>query len=446
MKKYFIISLVSCILIFIGGHVKAATFKITASTAQVNPNGSFSVSVGGDCIGRVNLSISNGTLSENSVWVEQNYKTVNVKAGSSGEVTITATPTAGFSDSDANEYKPGARSTKVKIISNTNNSTSQEKPNTQKPTSQPNNNNPVKKTQTVIEEKSSNNLLSSLSTNIGNLVPNFDANITEYTVELPKDTKKLSINAQSQDTKSTVSGIGEFDVIPGENTIIVKVTAENGNEKTYTIKAHVDETPQVYLKYKNEEIGVVRNLKDITIPEGFKEKQHVINEYTINIFDNEHFIIIYGINSENIKNFYIVDIQKNECVTKIIPTTIGKHFFYLVDLQEEKEGFEISTIMIEDKEIVGYKFKNGFTDYFLLSVMNNEGKMIDYLYEMKEGTLQLYLESAPINYNHYKELVKEINNKQIIIYILITVIVITTIGGVVLFLKLRKGKLDEKNH
>lgn len=436
-------------LIFLGGHVKAATFKITASATQVNPNGSFTVSVGGDCIGRVNLSISNGTLSENSVWVEQNYKTVNVKAGSSGEVTITATPTTGFSDADANEYKPGSRSTKVKIINNTNNFTPQEKPNTQqpntqKPTNQPNNNNQVKKPQTIIEEKSSNNLLSSLSTNIGNLVPNFDANITEYTVELSKDTKKLSINAQSQDGKATVTGIGEIDVNPGENVIIVKVVAENGDEKTYTIKAHVDETPQIYLKYKNEEIGVVRNLKDIIIPEGFKEKQHVINEYTIKIFDNEYFAIICGINSENIKDFYIIDTQKNECVSKIIPITIGKHSFYLVDLQEEKEGFELSTTKIEDKEIVGYKFKNGFTDYFLLSVMNNEGKMIDYLYETKEGSLQLYLASAPIHYNEYKELVKEINNKQIIIYILTTVIVITTIGIIFLFLKLKKGKLDEK--
>ena len=106
----------------------------------------------------------------------------------------------------------------------------------------------------------------------------------------------------------------------------------------------------------------------------------------------------------------------------------------------------MSSITIEEKEIKGYKFKNGFADYFLLPVMNNEGKMIDYLYETKEGTLQIYLGSAPINYNQYKELIKEVNNKQIVIYILITVLLLNTTGLILLFLKLRKGKLNEEVH
>ena len=182
MKKWLTISLFCFILILCGGYVDAASFKITASTSQINPNGSFSVSVGGDCIGKVNLSVTNGTLSTNSVWVEQNYQTVSVKAGSSGSVTITATPAVGFSDADANEYKPGSRSVKVTIINSNNNSTPAEKPNNQTSNNPSNSqsNNIIKKPQTVIEEKSSNNLLSSLSINVGNLVPNFDSNVSEY--------------------------------------------------------------------------------------------------------------------------------------------------------------------------------------------------------------------------------------------------------------------------
>lgn len=448
MKKWLTISLFCFILILCGGYVDAASFKITASTSQINPNGSFSVSVGGDCIGKVNLSVTNGTLSTNSVWVEQNYQTVSVKAGSSGSVTITATPAVGFSDADANEYKPGSRSVKVTIINSNNNSTPAEKPNNQTSNNPSNSqsNNIIKKPQTVIEEKSSNNLLSSLSINVGNLVPNFDSNVSEYNLELTKDIKTISINAISQDSKSRINGIGDINVQPGENIITITVIAENGAEKIYTIKAYVDETPQVYLKYKDKEIGIVRNLKDVTIPEGFNEKQHQVNDNSISIFDNGHFSIIYGIDNENNKNFYIIDTQKNECINKIIPTTINKHFFYLVDVQEEKEGFEMSSITIGEKEIKGYKFKNGFADYFLLPVMNNEGKMIDYLYETKEGTLQIYLGSAPINYNQYKELIKEVNNKQIVIYILITVLLLNTTGLILLFLKLRKGKLNEEVH
>lgn len=458
MKKSFIISLFIFILMIYGGYVEAATFKITASTKNVNPDGTFSISVGGDCIGRVNLSVTNGTLSNSSVWVEQNYQTVNVKAGSSGVVTITATPVAGFSDADANEYKPGAKSVRV-TINNTNNSN---QPNTDvnnnnsnnnnntstpsaKPNTKPSTNQPEKKPQTIIEEKSSNNLLATLTTNIGTLEPNFDTNIGEYAIKL-KEEQPILISAVSQDSKAKVNGGGEINLGFGENVITITVIAENGEERIYTIKAYVDDTPQVYLKYKEKEIGVVRNLKEVTIPEGFQKKQHTVNEYSISVFNNEKFSIICGIDTEGNKNFYTIDTENNECINKIIPITINKHSFFLGDWQEEKEGFEFSTITIQGKEIKGYKFKEGFSDYFLLSAMNNNGEIVEYLYEMKEGTLQLYLDSAPINYSQYKELIKEVENKQIIIYVLVSILILSAICYIFLFWKLRKGKLNEEIH
>ncbi len=463
MKKWFAIMLFSFVLMIGGGSVEAASFRITASASKVNPNETFRVSVGGDCIGRVNLSVKNGTLSESSVWVEQNSQTVNVKAGNSGSVTITATPTVGFSDADGNEYKPGSRSVTVSIEvpskpstpsggSNTpstgNSSNQNTKPNTQT-NSQPNRNQAkptVNNQQTVVQEKSSNNLLSSLSINMGTLEPEFNANVTEYSVKLPKEAKTISLQAVCQDSKATVTGIGDISVEAGENIIAITVVAENGEERKYMLKAYVDETPNVYLTYKNTQIGVVRNLRDVVIPEGFSEKQHKVNEQEIRVYDNGHFSMIYGVDHENNKNFYMVDMEKNECIYKIIPITIQNHFFFLGDWQEEKEGFEISSRTIEEKEIMGYQFKNGFADYFLLSVMNKEGERLEYLYEAKEGTLQRYLGSAPVKYEEYEQLISKGKNQQIIIYSLITVIGVAIIGFAIVGFKLRKEKVDEEVH
>ncbi len=439
-------------------NVEAASFKITASSTKVNPNGSFTVSVGGDCIGRVNLSVTNGTLSANSVWVEQNYQTVSVKAGNSGTVTVTATPAVGFSDADANEYKPGTRSAKVSIIAPTISTPTEkpttQKPNTQQPTTKPNNptqkpqNNATTKpnTEGEVKEKSSNNLLSALTTNVGNLEPVFDANINEYNIKLPGDTQTISINAETADSKSQVEGLGENKLQVGENIINIKVIAEDNSEKIYTIKVYVDETPQVYLKYRDKEIGVVTNLKDITIPEGFNKKEYTIKEHTISIFNNEKFSIFYGVDNENNKSFYIIDTEKNECTNKMIPLKIDNRNLYLLDTYREKEGFEISLITIEEKEITGYKFKEGFENYYLLNAINNEGENIEYLYETKEKTLQLYSNSAPITYNQYEGMIKEINMKNIIIYSLVIILVLYTIAVIFIILKLRKGKLDEKVH
>ncbi len=457
MRKWFTIIVFGLMLILWNKNVEAASFKISASSTKVNPNGSFTVSVGGDCIGRVNLSVTNGTLSTSSVWVEQNYQTVSVKAGNSGTVTVTATPAVGFSDADANEYKPGARSAKVSIIAPST-STPSDKPTTQPPSTQnpntkPNNsnqkpqNNVTQKPNTQeVEEKSSNNLLASLNTSVGTLEPAFDANVGEYNITLPSGTQMISINAETADNKSRVEGLGETKLEAGDNTITIKVIAEDNSEKIYTIKAYVDETPQVYLKYRDKEIGVVTNLKDIAILEGFSKKEHKAKEHTISIFDNEHFSIIYGIDEEKNKNFYIIDTEKNECINKIIPITVANRKYYFLDTYKEKEGFEISTIKIEEKEIGVYKFKEGFEDYYLVNIINNEGEIKEYLYETKEKTLQLYTNSAPVSYEKYEELIKETNTKNIIIIISIVFIVIYTICLVILIIKLRKGKSDEKVH
>lgn len=113
-KLFLFASLITSI--FCSMPADAASFSMTASSAQVTPGASFTISVGGDCIGRVNLSASGGSISQSAVWVEENRQTVSVTAGNSGTVTITATPEAGFSDSDGNEYKPGSRSVSVKVV------------------------------------------------------------------------------------------------------------------------------------------------------------------------------------------------------------------------------------------------------------------------------------------------------------------------------------------
>ena len=206
MKRYFGVTIIVVffLLVIAGVPVDAASFGISSSTGQVAPNQSFTVSIGGQCIGRVNISVSNGTVSTSSIWVEQNYVQVTVTAGSSGSVTVTATPTPGFSDPDANEYTPGSRSTTVTIYEAPTTSTEPGQPpvTTNKPTTKPN----------KVEQKSSNNLLSSLTVENNQLLPNFDANVGEYAVNLPAGTNKINITANAADTKATLEGTGEIQL------------------------------------------------------------------------------------------------------------------------------------------------------------------------------------------------------------------------------------------
>ncbi|MCI9246708.1 MAG: cadherin-like beta sandwich domain-containing protein [Clostridia bacterium] len=212
MKKYIgILIMIVFALILWGVPVKAASFGMSSSKRQVKPNESFTVSVGGQCIGRVNISVSNGTASTSSVWVEENYVPVTIRAGGSGSVTITATPTVGFSNPDGDEYSPGARSTTVTIYQKPTSST------TQKPTT--NNNKPTTNTNTSTskpnqeeKKKSSNNMLSSLTIENSNLSPKFDKNVSKYEVNLPANTDKIKISAKAEHAKAKVEGTGEISL------------------------------------------------------------------------------------------------------------------------------------------------------------------------------------------------------------------------------------------
>lgn len=402
----------------------AASFNLTSSTKQVSPNGTFTVSVGGDCIGRVNITVSNGTPSTSSVWVEQGYQTITVKAGSSGSVTVTASPVTGFSDPDANIYNPGSRSVTVNISSPSNPSTSQTKPTTQtKPPVQA----PV---------KSSNNNLSSLTTSIGELSPKFNSDTNEYSLNLPGDITSIKIDATSSDSKAKINGLGDVSLKPGNNTINITVTAENGSTKDYKINVYVDDTPQITINYKGNKIGVIRNFEGVTIPQGFTENTKEIDNHTITLFTNKNITVIYGLNEKNEKYFYLYDDIKNECLSKFIPLSIGNHNLYIIDPTFKNNNLTLSTITISDEKIDCYKFGDNVDNYCLISSINTDGKALEYLYESTENTVQLYPSFLASS-------LEKSNN--VIVYILSAFLLLSVCISAFLFYKLISGGKHEKS-
>ncbi len=91
------------------------------------------------------------------------------------------------------------------------------------------------KTVNVVKAKSTNNYLSSLKVD-GATVANFNKNTTSYnlgTVETAKTS--INITATAEDSSATVSGTGTKTLKEGKNTFTIKVTAENGSAKSYTL-------------------------------------------------------------------------------------------------------------------------------------------------------------------------------------------------------------------
>lgn len=118
------------------------------------------------------------------------------------------------------------------------------KPTTPKPTTPtkpttPSNNNTTKPNTntTTTVTKSNNSKLSSLRVAEGAISPEFSRDVYEYSISVPNDIEKLSIEAITDNSKATFSITGNDALQVGQNTIEVIVTAENGKKATYKIYA-----------------------------------------------------------------------------------------------------------------------------------------------------------------------------------------------------------------
>lgn len=84
--------------------------------------------------------------------------------------------------------------------------------------------------------KSSNNFLKSLSVKKYSITPDFDKQTINYEITEEITDNYVEITADTDDEKSSVSGVGKVQLKSGENNLKIDVKAENGTVRTYFIK------------------------------------------------------------------------------------------------------------------------------------------------------------------------------------------------------------------
>lgn len=399
MKKGFKIFITSLILMMTLSieNIYAAGFSVSRSTSSVSPGGRFTVSISCQGAGQFSVSASNGSVSSGSLWVDGSGS-VTVTAGSSGTVTVSvsAVDATGYDESSIT----GSRSVSVSINTpTTSNDSNSSQTNLSSSSSNTTNNNTTTNETTNQEaqqeetKKSNNNNLSSLTLSTGTLSPEFNSNQTNYEVNVDAKMTEITIDAKASDSKASITGTGKHELQVGSNTFEIKCKAENGSVKTYTITINVDETPLVYLKHGKQKLGVVRNVKDLGIPESFEATTIKIDDQDVTAYhsNNMNKTILYLVNEKNEKNFYLYD--EKEGVTSIfIPVTLLGRNVYIIDVNKDDvkvSNTKYNKIQIDNNTLNGWTFKDN-KNYSLIMVMNAQGEKVIYQYEATENTLQLY--------------------------------------------------------
>ena len=367
--KFLIISifLVLPIKVFASGSVSVSTTSISITEGE---SASFTITANNSA-GRVDIFSSNqvvAQVSETSIFLDNNSKTISITNSGSGSATITIrlVDVATFDREELNNEYTINVVAKAKTPDYTNDVDDNPPSgggNTNPPTpSTPTNPEPTP-TPTPEPTKSSNTDLKSLTVSGYSVKKEND----KYTLTVPNNVDKIKISAQASDSKSKIDGIGEKKLSLGENSFNIVVTAEDGSKKTYNLVVTRKKD-----KYYLSDLDALLSSNDNIIT--LKEND-VVTEVQLNkIKASKKTIYLNKYNDKNeLLYSYIIDGNKLNEVSKF-STEITSEF-----IKSDKIGLNVET---KDKIPQGIKVK------YNISTLNQDSKK-NKLYEYNGTDLNL---------------------------------------------------------
>ena len=298
-------------------YANAAYISISLDKTTASPGETISGTISSDCVGRVNLSSSNGTISTDRVWIEGGSQSFTITVGNSGTASISASPEGGIMSSGGTDITVEGASTIISIA--TSNGSSSSGGSSSGSSSSSGSTTGVSTTST---QESSNANLSNLGIR-PNDFSGFTPGTTTYNVTVPEDVESVEVYATAQDSGATISGTGNKTLEYGENALSVVVTAEDGTTKTYTI--NVTREGEESTEEQTEIINGLSNIKigDLELTPSFKTD---VYEYTVKYIGEDTSLDIQTVATDP---SYTVEILGNE---------------------ELKEGENTITILVSDSE------------------------------------------------------------------------------------------------
>lgn len=380
IKKVFIFSAIFVFMIY-GEKVDAAGISVTASNSVITKGESVKVIA---TFSSSSLTfLSEGTLNCSGAGVNNKFElgsgqkmneaatlsySFSIKPTSSGTVTCSTSGAKMVEATDPNTWQDVSGSVTITVKA------------------------PVVVSKPT-KEYSSNNYLKSLGIDGFDITPSFDKEVSEYSIEVPNGTEKVTINAEKDNSYAKVSGDGEVSVTEGANKIEIKVTAENGNERVYVINVTVKELDPIEVTIDKKKYTIIRKEGILEEVDNYEKSTVKIGEEDVLCYRNKVTnTLLVGIkDSEGNASYYIYN-EKDNSYTKYNGIHIGNIYLSILDMPRDKipSGYTKKLFEYENNKITGYVSDVSSSFYLIYGQNELTGKKNIYVYDKEEASLSRY--------------------------------------------------------
>ena len=311
-------------------------------------------------------------------------------------------------------------------------------------------NSSTSKTVTIItpEQKkatySSDNNLAKLGVEGFTITPSFNKNTTSYSLEVENEVTKIKVTGTKNDSKASIKGIGEHNLEEGTNKIEVKVTAQNGNSKTYVINVTRKELAPIIVKVDDKEYNVVRKEELLTEPNStFTKSTLTLEEETIPCLKNETSgITLLGLKDSE-GNVTLFEYRNGEYVKY---NEIKEADLIIVPTNKKVDNilyYEETELDINGTKYLAYTRDNVF--YILKGKNIATGEENTYQYNSKDGSIQVFnnkdlTDLISVNLTTEKRIMK-----RNIVIVALSLLLLFTYVGILISMISRKRKSKKKN-
>lgn len=444
MKKivnYIIFTIVAFLTFISTNYAYEFDVEITSNTVTVGNSVKMTVKAIG-IGGKFTLSSSDtsiATIDKSSQWIENESTNFVITTKKAGTVNFIITP--------SNVSTTGSSPTDVYINPIMKTITVNNKP-TSNPSTGGNNSGTTTNT-TPTKKKSTNNYLSSLTIEGYTLDKEFKKEETEYSIMVENDVNKIKINAQLDDSCAKVTGIGEVEVKEGINKLEIKVTAENGSTRIYTLNVTVKELNPIEVTINKKKYTIIRKEGELEPPENYEKSSIKIGEEEVLCYINKNTKnIIIGLTDEKgVSKFYSYNKETKE-YTLYNGYNIGGMKINILEMPEEliPKGYIKVSFNYNNNKLDGYQYikKNqtyaaddkikGSDFYLIYGINENTGEKALYVYDKLEGTIQRFNSDLVEAYND--------ENNKYFMYMLISLalLAVSIITLSIVLIKQKKNK------